>query len=101
MHIRFRNDFNQRRTGTIQIDKRMIAIVCLLTGIRFQVGVMDAYCNGRTVKEWHVNVSGTDRRVIHLGNLITHGQIRIKIVLPIEPTYLCYLCIQRLCGANG
>jgi hypothetical protein len=49
MHVRLRDDFNQRRASAVEVNQRITVVVRQLTGILFHVRMMNPHPLERAV----------------------------------------------------
>ncbi len=101
-HVRFGHNFQQRRSGPIQIHPAAArsGLVHVLSGVFFQVRPPDPHALP-AVAGGNLDPSLlADRRFV-LGNLIALRQIGIEVVLARKPVVLADRAIQRKTGANG
>ena len=100
-NVRFRDDFEQRGTGPIQVDAAhaLKVFVQRLASILFQVGSGHTDGEVGAILGGDIDAALADNREIHLGNLIALGQIGIEIIFPIEDRALANLRID--CQAEG
>ena len=86
MQIRFRDDFQQGRAGPIQINATLAgkSVVNGFAGILFEMSASDPHAHGLPAGRVEPEQTGTDDRMCKLADLITLGQIGIKVVFSLE-----------------
>ena len=101
--VRLRDDFHQRDTGAVQINKGIVRILIMdrLAGILLQVQPLDPD-HDRLGLPRHIddNLALTHDRFGELADLVALGQIGIEIVLPIETRLAVDLRLQAQPGPN-
>ena len=100
MHIWLRDNFDQWRARTVEINQTIAGVVRQLARIGFDMCVVNTYMDGSTVFEHGIDVASEDGRLIHLRDLVATGQIRVKIMFAVKPTNAGNLSIQRLASPN-
>ena len=98
--FRFRDDFQQRRAGAVQVDAAHARIVFMqrFTGVFFQVGARQVDRLGDEFAILFVaegQGAADDDGVFELADLVALGRVRIKIVLAREDR------VRRHGGAHG
>ena len=88
-HVGFRDDFEQRRSGTVEIDPRLAleVLVQRLAGVFFQVGTRQIDRFLRLVfalAKLDAELAANDYRQLELADLITLGKVGIKVILARE-----------------
>jgi hypothetical protein len=86
-NIRLRHDLHQRDAGPVEVDEglRRMLIVQRLAGVLLQMQTGDADHFRRAVGAFDLDLALADDRMFVLADLIPGRQIRVKIVLAIEP----------------
>ena len=100
MHIRLRDDFDQRRTSAVEVNQTVAIVMCQLTGILLHVRVMNPHTLERAVFQRCVNIASQDNRLIHLRGLVALWQVRVKIMFAIKPANAGNRRVQRLAGTH-
>ncbi len=95
-HVRLGNDFQQRRTGAVQIDAGHAAVVFVqaLAGVFFKVGAGHADALDGAVFQGDVQVAFAHDRQFHLTDLITLRQVRVEVILAGEHVVLTDLGVD-------
>ena len=84
-HVRFRDDFQQRRAGAVQIDARHALVIFMqrFAGVFFQVCARQLHgfqFSLAIALEHERHLAALDDRNFELADLVTLGQVRIKVV---------------------
>src|ERR1051326_1824318 len=84
--VRATDNLHQRHTRTVQIDIGIVwmLIVQALAGVLLQMQPLDTDLHRFAAGHIDEDFALPDRRLFVLRNLITGGQVRIEIVLPVE-----------------
>ena len=100
--VRLADNFHQRHTGTVEVDIRLrrVLVVQRLSRILLQMQPRDADIFARAIRQFDRHYPGANNWVLELGNLIAGWQIRIEIILPVEPANQVDLRIQAQPGAH-
>ena len=102
-HVRFRHDFDQRRAGAVKVDTglTMKVLVQRLTGVFFQVGVVNTHQLLVTAFQLNFHFAGADDGLRQLRGLVALGQVRIKIILPFEHRAAGDVRVHRQAETDG
>ena len=100
MHVRLRNNFDQRRTSAVEVDQRVPVVVRQLASILFHVRVMNPHPFERAVFQRRVDIASQNDRLVHLRCLVALWQVRIEIMLAIKPANAGNRRIQRLTSTH-
>ena len=101
-HVRPRDDLHQRDAGAIEIDERFRRrkIVDRLAGVLLKVQPLDADRDRLFAVGLDLDLALADDRFLVLADLIALRQVRIEIVLPVEPAPAIDLRIEAEAGAD-
>ena len=101
-HIRLGDDFEQRRTGTIQVDAghALEVFVQAFAGIFFKVGAgeLDSFYG---IAHDDIDVPAFDNRQLKLADLVAFGQVGVKVIFAGKNRGAVDMGIDRQAKADG
>ena len=94
--IRLGNQLNQRHASAVQVNAGTVGkrIMHRLACVLFQLATVNAHL-ARPCRRFHDNFATTNNGIIQLANLITLGQVGVKIILAHEEGVRINLCANR------
>jgi hypothetical protein len=104
--VRPGDDLHQRRAGAVVVDHRVLravdgaALVAEAPGVFLQVGPGDRH-GAPVAPGAHVEFASPADRFLVLGDLEVLRQVRVEVVLPVEPGLLGNVGVQRLPHLHG
>ena len=95
-HIRLGDDFQQRRTGAVEINAGHAGVVFMqrLAGVFFKMGAGHADALGLAVFQLDIDMAGADDGQVELRDLVALGQVGIEIVFTREHTAVRHLGVD-------
>ena len=102
-HVRLRDNFDQRRAGAVKVDAglTMKVLVQRLTGVFFQVRVVNTHHLFVPALELNFHFTGADDGLRQLRGLVALGQVRIKIIFPFEHRAAGDVRVHRQAETDG